>query len=89
MTDRHLFDLVDGWALGFDDRQWMLMRARSRRGEREWHPVAFIATEKRILLRTMLENGVTPTAAAQARLDALPDRFRDWLAIGDELKEAA
>jgi len=89
MTDRYLFNLTDGWAVGFDPLQWMLMRARSRRGEREWHPVAFIATEKRILLRTMLEKGITPTAAAQAKLDAMPERFRDWLAIGDELKEAA
>ena len=84
MTDRILFELADGWALGFDTNQWIIMRARNRRGERDWQPVSFIASEKRILERCIRENGVHPTLVAQSKLDALPDQFRDWIALQDK-----
>ena len=76
MGDRILFHLCDGWALGADNLQWMLMRAKIRRGQRDWHPVAFVATEKRILRRVLQENGVEPTPEGGAALAALPDTFR-------------
>jgi len=78
MTDRILFELADGWALGHDKQQWMLMRAAKLRGEDIWQPVSFIGSEKRILERCMLENGVHPTSMAQAMLDALPNHFSEW-----------
>ena len=79
MTDRILFELADGWALGHDKLQWMLMRARNRHAERVWQPVSFIGFGKRILERCIRENGVHPTLVAQSKLDALPDQFRDWV----------
>ena len=78
MGDRILFHLCDGWALVADNLQWMLMRARIRRGQREWQPVAFVATEKRILRRVLSENGVKPTPEAARTLDAMPDTFKAW-----------
>ena len=78
MTTRVFLDLCDGWALGFDPLQWMLMRARIRRGQRELQPVAFVATEKRILRRVLLEKGVQPTSHAEAVINAMPDTFQAW-----------
>ena len=81
MTDQIFMHLCDGWALGYDPLQWMLMRAKNRRGQREWQPVAFVATENRILRRVLAEKGVQPTPEAQAALDALPGTFQDWLVL--------
>ena len=77
-TNRFLFDLADGWALGADEKQWMLLRARKRHAQTIWQPIAFIASTKLILLRCMLENGVQPTVEARAKIDRLPERFLDW-----------
>ncbi|MBT5108268.1 MAG: hypothetical protein HOM25_06280 [Rhodospirillaceae bacterium] len=43
-----------------------------------WRPVAFIATTKAILRRYTRKNGVQPTSDAEAKLDALPERFADY-----------
>ena len=80
-TITHLFDLAPGWALGYDTSQWMLLRRRNFRTECGWKPVSFIASNRDILDRCIGENGIQPTPAAQAKLDALPFRFRDWLAM--------
>ena len=78
MNDRILIELAPGWAIGADNLQWMLMRAKIRRGQRDWTPVAFIASEKRILRRVLRENGVEPTPEAARYLDALPPTFKQW-----------
>ena len=44
---------------------------------------AFIAGEKRVLPRVLREKAVVLTPEAQARLDALPERFVDFLAEQD------
>jgi hypothetical protein len=77
MSGRSLFQLADGWALGADDNQWMLLRARKRHAETVWQPVSFIASTKTILLLCMAKNGIQVTADAQAQLDELPERFLD------------
>ena len=79
MSDRVIFPLADGWALGTDDIQWILLRARNRHAETVWQPVAFIASTKSILRRCMAESGVQLTPTAEGRFDALPEQFRDWL----------
>jgi len=78
MVDRFLFELAEGWTLGADDLQWMLLRARKRHAETVWQPVAFIASTKSILRRCMAESGVQLTPTAEGRFDALPEQFRDW-----------
>ena len=40
----------------------------------------FIGSAKRVLARVLSEKGVVLTAEAQARLDALPERFKAFLA---------
>jgi hypothetical protein len=78
MADRFLFQLADGWALGADDKQWMLLRGRKRHAETVWQPAAFIASTKTVLRRCMENNGVQVTADVQVQLDELPERFLDF-----------
>ena len=78
MADRFLFSLSDGWALGADNNQWMLMRGRKRHAETVWQPAAFIASTKTNLLLCMAEKAIRLTADAQVQLDNLPECFLDW-----------
>ncbi len=48
-----------------------------------WKGVSFIGSAKRILHRCIREHGVVLTAEAQARLDALPEQFLDFVAAPD------
>jgi hypothetical protein len=89
MTDRILFSLNDNRALGYDDRQWMVMNGRLKNGETTWRPVSFVASNKLALKRVMNEMDITPTTQAQHSLDQLPERFSDWFATIDQKKEAA
>ncbi len=51
--------------------------------------VLFIGSTKATLARVLGEKGVVLTAEAQARLDALPERFMDFIAAPDGLDVAA
>ncbi len=46
-----------------------------------WRAVSFIGSEKRVLHRVLGEKGVVLTPEAQARLDALPERFMDFVEV--------
>ncbi len=54
------------------------MRAKKRREEVYWNPVAFIAIEKRFLLRSLRERNIRPTFEANEYLNAMPSTFREW-----------
>ncbi len=89
MTDKPLFSLdAEGrWRLAYDRQQWVVQRRRlaPRRSERAgiadsgWRGVSFIGSTKATLARVLGEKGVILTAEAQARLDALPERFMDFI----------
>ena len=95
MADKPLFtlDSKSRWRLAYDRQQWVLQRRtgkpRVRRLEGHavadsgWRGVSFIGSEKRVLRRVLGEKGVILTVEAQARLDALPETFRDFLAAID------
>ena len=99
MTDHPLFtlDTEARWRLAYDKNQWVLQRRRRapRCSERTgiadsgWRGVSFIGSEKRILCRCLRDKGVVLTAEAQARLDALPERFADFIAAPGGLDVAA
>ena len=78
MADRFIFQLAEGWALGADDNQWMLLRGRNRHAETIWQPAAFIASTKTNLLLCMAEKDIQLTVDAQVQLDELPERFLDF-----------
>ncbi len=77
-TNRFLFDLADGWALGADEKQWIILRRRNFRTQQGWKPIAFVATTKAVLRRVLNENGVPATPDAQGKLNQLPECFADW-----------
>ncbi len=92
MTDKPLFNLdAEGrWRLAYDSQQWVVQRrvgkARRRCSDSAamrrtgWRGVSFIGGKKATLHRVLGEKGVVLTAEAQARLDALPERFTDFVA---------
>ncbi len=95
MADKPLFSLdAEGrWRLAYDRQQWVVQRrtkkARVSDTERGsiadsgWRGVSFVGSEKRVLRRVIREKAVILTVEAQARLDALPETFRDFLAAID------
>ncbi len=92
MADKPLFNLdAEGrWRLAYDRQRWVVQRRaqkpRVRRLEGHaiadsgWRAVSFIGGTKATLRRVLGEKGVPLTAEAQARLDALPERFLDFIA---------
>ena len=96
MADKPLFNLdAEGrWRLAYDRNQWILQRGEKRNSVRaggrskgprsdgmDWRGVSFVGSEKRILRRVIREAGVVLTPEAQARLDALPGDFLDFIAF--------
>ncbi len=92
MTDKPLFNLdaKGRWRLPCDRQQWVVQQrvgtpcqrgsdsaAMRRTG---WKAVSFIGGKKATLARVLGEKGVILTAEAQARLDALPDMFMEFIA---------
>ncbi len=92
MTDKPLFNLdaKGRWRLAYDRQQWVVQRRTGkpcRRGSDSaamrrtgWKGVSFIGGTKATLRRVLREKGVPLTAEAQASLDALPERFMDFIA---------
>ena len=72
-----------GWALAADKNQWILCRRRMRQGTATWQPVAYVASDKRMLMRVMLRKGMAPSPDAQAAVhaffDSPPHTFREWV----------
>ena len=92
MTDKPLFNLdaERRWRLAYDRQQWVVQRRTQKArashieghavADSGWRGVSFIGSEKRVLRRVLGEKRVILTAEAQARLDALPDMFMDFIA---------
>ncbi len=92
MADKPLFNLdADGrWRLAYDRQQWIIQRrkgkpspAHSKRSgiaDSNWRGVSFVGGKKATLDRLFREKGISLTAEAQARFDALPERFIDYIA---------
>ena len=78
IRDRFLFDLAPGWALGYDNNQWIVLRRRNLRTQCGGKAVSFIGCEKTTLLRVLREKGVELNPEAQASLELFPERFLDW-----------
>ncbi len=91
MTDKPLFNLdaKARWRLAFDSHKWVVQRRaqkpRVRRLEGHaiadsgWRGVSFVGGKKATLGRIFREKGIVLTAEGQIRLDALPERFMDFI----------
>ncbi len=77
MADTQFLRLSDRWALAYDEAQWIFQR---REGA-AWRGVCFIAESRDIFSRVFDEKGIDPTPEARAYIDAMPDTFREWIAI--------
>ncbi len=90
MADRPLFNLdTEGrWRLAFDSNQWVLQRRvgspRPGKGaavrDNGWRGVSFVGGKKATLHRLFREKGISLTPEANARIDALPEQFMDFIA---------
>ena len=91
MADKPLFNLdAEGrWRLAYDRQQWVLQRRKGapRAGNRYairescWRGVSFVGSRKATLERLFREKGISLTPEAQARFDALPEQFLDFVAV--------
>ena len=82
MSDRILFDLAPGWALGFDPQQWMILKRIGKLEKANWNPIKFIGGNKAGLMGAMARCGIIPTPHAAELLGRLPHAFLDWKAQG-------
>lgn len=78
MKDQILIELSPGYALGFDNLQWIIYRAYFKLDTARLRPVAFIASTKAVLWRCIHENEIELTHEAVEYIDAMPDAFRAW-----------
>ena len=70
-----------GWALGADNLQWIVLRARRHRGCVKWQPVAFVGSTRAVLARILRENGGELSPEGESALNALNPTFRAWRAL--------
>ena len=93
MADKPLFNLdaEDRWRLAFDRNQWVIQR---RKGPPRlygvvpgrasgWMALSFVGGKKATLERLFREKGISLTPEAQARFDALPEQFLDFITAPD------
>ncbi len=97
MADNPLFNLdPEGrWRLAYDAQQWVIQRRkgparpanRSGIAESGWRGVSFVGGRKATLARLFHEKGIFLTPEAQARFDALPEQFLEFIAVPASLAE--
>lgn len=85
MRDQFLIDLAPGWALGFDNLQWVLgktvktpLQAVKTALGVQLRPLAFIGSTKAVFLRVASENEIQLSPEAVEYIEAMPDTFRVW-----------
>ncbi len=90
MADKPLFNLdADGrWRLAHDCQQWIIQRRVGATRPSDsgavpksgWQAVSFVGGKKATLHRLFREKDISLMAEAQARFDALPEQFMDFIA---------
>ncbi len=92
MADKPLFNLdAEGrWRLAYDRQQWVVQhRTKKARvshteggsiADSGWRGVSYVGGKKATLRRLYRERGIVLTPEAQARFDALPEQFIDFIA---------
>ncbi len=93
MADKPLciLDAEGRWRLAYDSQQWVTQRRkgparpanRSGIAESGWRGVSFVGGRKATLARLIREKGISLTPEAQARFDALPKQFLDFITVPD------
>ena len=99
MADIPLFvlDAEGRWRLAYDSLQWVIQRrvgsprpsvsgAVLKSG---WQAVSFVRSKKATLDRLFREKVINLTTEAEARFDALPERFFDYIATPEGFLDLA
>ena len=90
MTDRVFLRLSEGWALGYDRNQWIVMQAKSDKSKpgQGWRAIAFQGSTRAVLVRVLREKGAEIAPDARVAVDSLPETFLEWLAAHDRAEAA-
>lgn len=78
MKSHMVTHIAEGWAIFANANQWVLCRARMRRQDSYWQPIAFIGSNKSVLVRVLREKRIKVSMAAQFQIDDWPEKFLDW-----------
>ncbi len=85
MTDRIFLRLSEGWALGYDRNQWIVMRSKSDKSKprQGWRSIAFVWSTRAVLMRVLRKKGAEVAPNARVAVDSFPETFLEWLAVRD------
>ena len=75
MVDTQFLRLSENWALAYDKNQWIVQHYMRPK----WRSIAFVGSNKGVLMRVLKEKGAKVAPEARAALDALPETFREWI----------
>lgn len=79
MSEHEICPLGPYWRLAADELQWIVEHGFPRRDDGvKWNGVAYVTSQKAVLLRVLREKGVAIDAEGKAALAALPESFRAW-----------
>ncbi len=84
MVDTQFLRLSEKWALAYDKNQWIVQRRKApskKGGACRWSGVSFVGSNKDILWRVLREKLAEIGPAAREYIDAMPDTFREWIAM--------
>ena len=94
MADKPLFKLdAEGrWRLAHDRQQWIIQRRVGAARPSDsgavlksgWQAVSFVGGKKATLHRLFREKGISLTREANAWVDALPERFINFIAAPEK-----
>ena len=82
MADKQFLRLSERWALGYDSLQWIIQRRGSfdkKQDTRRWEPLAFISSNRDILVLTLREKGAVIDPDKMEEVLALPYTFKEWI----------
>ncbi len=77
MADGQFLRLSENWALAYDKNQWIVQHYMRPK----WRSIAFVGSNKGVLMRVLKEKGAKIAPEARAALDTLPETFREWISM--------
>ncbi len=80
IADRQILRLSEKWALAYDKNQWIVQHYMRPK----WRSIAFVGSNKGVLMRVLKEKGAKVAPEARAALDTLPETFREWVSVPAE-----
>ncbi len=70
--------IADGWAIGWDRLQWILLKGWRCKGGIKWQSIAFVGGKRSLLERILREKGGALAQDAEKALKRFPDTFTQF-----------